>query len=201
MRKKRPIFGRLELFLVCLVSSVLAGTAAFAAGAAHQPIRVEPSEMKSLSIVRLVLKPNYTSDVAVASDGLLAALAKDTKELGYKIVGASDESVFSKKDPNKAEIWNNYGVVLGFLGRFKSGLSAFDKAVLLSPDYGYAYFNKARMYVQIGEDEKALGQLKIAIQKDEALYEKAKEDLTLRKLKDTTEFRELAPKKKRIRKE
>jgi tetratricopeptide (TPR) repeat protein len=96
-------------------------------------------------------------------------------------------------DPNKAEIWNNYGVVLGFLGRFKSGLSAVDKAILLAPNYANAYFNKARIFVQIGNPKKALALLKHAIEMDNTLYEKAEKDLTLRKLKDTREFQGLNP--------
>jgi tetratricopeptide (TPR) repeat protein len=96
-------------------------------------------------------------------------------------------------DPNKAEIWNNYGVVLGFLGRFKSGLSAVDKAIMLAPNYANAYFNKARIYIQVGNPKKALSLLKHAIEMDNTLYEKAKKDLTLRKLKDTSEFQLLNP--------
>ncbi len=96
-------------------------------------------------------------------------------------------------DPNKAEIWNNYGVVLGFLGRFKSGLSAVDKAILLAPNYANAYFNKARIYIQVGNPKIALSQLKIAIEMDKTLYEKAQQDLTLRKLKDTKDFQQLNP--------
>lgn len=96
-------------------------------------------------------------------------------------------------DPNKAEVWNNYGVILGFLGRLKSSLSAFDKAILLAPNYGNAYFNKARVYLQFGDKKKAFTLLKVAIEKDKSLYEDAKEDLVLRKLKDTKEFQRLDP--------
>ncbi len=98
-------------------------------------------------------------------------------------------------DPNKSEIWNNYGVVLGFLRRFKASHSAFDKAIYLSPDYGNAYFNKARIYLQSGDKKNALKQLKIAVEKDGSLYERAKRDLTLRKLKDLKEFAKLMPQK------
>lgn len=98
-------------------------------------------------------------------------------------------------DPNKPEIWNNYGVVLGFLGRFKSSLSAIDKAILLAPDYANAYFNRARVFLQIGEIGKALAQLKIAIDLDSILYKDALEDLTLKKLKETPEFKQMAPQK------
>jgi tetratricopeptide (TPR) repeat protein len=96
-------------------------------------------------------------------------------------------------DPNKAEIWNNYGVVLGFLGRFKSSLSAIDKAILLAPNYGNAYFNRARIYLQIGSQNKALAQLKIAVDLDPKLYKDAIDDLTLRKLKNTAEFKKMIP--------
>jgi tetratricopeptide (TPR) repeat protein len=92
-------------------------------------------------------------------------------------------------DPNKAEIWNNYGVVLGFLGRFKAGLRAFEKALLLSPDYGFAYFNRARIYLQMGNRKKAIIHLKKALELDESLYKEAVEDLTLRKMKNTPEFK------------
>ena len=70
----------------------------------NEPIRVHADEMRSLSIVQLVLRADYTSDIRVASDGLLAALAKDVKDLGYNVLGASDASVFDSNDPNKAEM-------------------------------------------------------------------------------------------------
>lgn len=88
-------YAAIVLTLLCALNT---------ASASSQPIRVTTAEMKSLSLVRLVLRPNYISDVRVASDGLLADLAKDIKEIGYNVVGASDESVFSKDDPNKAEM-------------------------------------------------------------------------------------------------
>ena len=99
-------------------------------------------------------------------------------------------------DPNKAQIWNNYGVVLGFLGRFKASLSAIDKAILLAPNYAYAYFNRARIFLQIGETKKAIDQLKTAVDLDSILYKDAMDDLTLKKLKDTREFKQLAPPEK-----
>ena len=98
-------------------------------------------------------------------------------------------------DPNKAEIWNNYGVVLGFLGRYKSSISAIDKAIVLAPRYAHAYFNRARIYLQIGERKKALLELKKAVKIDESIYEDAIEDLTLMKLKNTPEFQALKPRK------
>ncbi len=102
-------------------------------------------------------------------------------------------------DPNRSQIWNNYGVVLGFLGRFKVSLSAFDKAIFLSPNYGIAYFNKARIYLQKKDEKNAMEQLKMAIKKDGNLYKRAKLDLTLRKLTATEEFSKLHPRKKRMR--
>jgi tetratricopeptide (TPR) repeat protein len=103
-------------------------------------------------------------------------------------------------DPNKSQIWNNYGVILGFLSRFTASLSAFDKAIFLSPEYGVAYFNKARIYIQKKDEKNAMEQLKMAIKKDSDLYNRAQMDFTLKKLTATEEFSKLTPRKKRKRK-
>ncbi len=101
MEQKQINFYRL-MHCVAYIGGII--LLAPAAHAATVPIQVQREEMKSLSIVKVVLKAGYTSDVRVASDQLLAALAKDIKEYGYYVVGASDEGVFNANDPNKAEM-------------------------------------------------------------------------------------------------
>jgi tetratricopeptide (TPR) repeat protein len=115
---------------------------------------------------------------------------RDNTEMLEKAVNCFERALAI--DPNKPEIWNNYGVVLGFLGRYKSSLWAIDKAILLAPKYANAYFNRARVYLQIGERNKALAQLKAAVDMDGNLYKDALEDSTLKELRDTEEFRRMA---------
>lgn len=94
-------------FWSVLLAAVLIGGAVLSAqsvNAATEPIRGQRGEMKSLSMVKMVLKAGYSSDVRIVSDQLLAALAKDIKDYGYNVVGASDEGVFNANDPNKAEM-------------------------------------------------------------------------------------------------
>jgi len=91
-------------------------------------------------------------------------------------------------DPNRTNLWNNLGIIYGFLGKYKASLSSLDRAIALTPSSGTPYFNKARIFVLLGDDENAMIELKTSIKRDPSLWEGAKHDLSLRKITATEEF-------------
>jgi Flp pilus assembly protein TadD len=58
--------------------------------------------------------------------------------------------------PDWPEAYNNLGVALGSLGRFKEAVAAHAEAVRQKPDYAGALFNLAYAYKKSGDKKKAL---------------------------------------------
>ena len=92
--------------VTAVVAMLLFASAGSAAETASYgtPIRVETDEVRSLSFVKLVLRPGYTSDVWEAKDNLLSTLSLTFKNLGYNMIGTADEGVFSKKNSSNASM-------------------------------------------------------------------------------------------------
>ena len=56
-----------------------------------------------------------------------------------------------------ADTFLSYGIALehGKAGRFDDAISWLDKTLELDPNYCYAFFQKARMYIEKGDDQTA----------------------------------------------
>lgn len=61
-----------------------------------------------------------------------------------------------KKDNKHYKSYNIKGIALAYNGSFEEGMKNIDKALEISPNYGYARFNKALAYELYGKCEEAL---------------------------------------------
>ena len=85
--------GRLVL-MIGIASVILLGVSTGTTGESTEygtPIRVETDSVKSMSFVKLVLRPGYSSDVWEAKDNLLSSLSLEFKTVGYNMIGTADE--------------------------------------------------------------------------------------------------------------
>jgi tetratricopeptide (TPR) repeat protein len=154
--------------------------------------------------VNLFLKSKYEEAIE-AFDKAIELKHDYADPLSYKgaahdKLGQYDEAIDAyneaiKLKPKRAGLWFNKGVALVALGKpdqYEEAIKAYDKAIELKPDYADALYNRACLYSKKeGNEEKALSDLKQAIDSKESLKEKAKKDKHFEKLSDDKDFREL----------
>jgi tetratricopeptide (TPR) repeat protein len=61
----------------------------------------------------------------------------------------------ARKDISRA-IYNNFGVMYVYMGKWESAAEAFSEALKLDPKYNEANFNMGILYAKMGDAEKAL---------------------------------------------
>ena len=69
-----------------------------------KPATVDGAQMKTLAVARLVLRPNYQTEIFEATDQTLDTVANFIKPFGYSVVGIQAESVFDSGLNEKAEM-------------------------------------------------------------------------------------------------
>lgn len=72
--------------------------------------------------------------------------------------------------PAIAIFYNNWGYRLQDQGLLASALANYQRAISLNPDYAEAHYNLARIYEEVLEYDKALGEYQLAIRSDDKFY-------------------------------
>lgn len=132
----------------------------------------------------LNIKPNYID--ALINKGIAL------EELGRfdEALETYDKALHFKPDDYNA--LSNKCVPLISLGRYDEVIESCNKALTIKPGYSDAYYNRACAYALMGgEREKALSDLKKAIELDERHRVEARDDEDFESLRDDPEFREL----------
>lgn len=60
-----------------------------------------------------------------------------------------------KINPNYADAWNNKGVSLGKLGKYKEAIESYDMAIKIDPNFAHAWNNKGNALRVLGEQQDA----------------------------------------------
>lgn len=94
-------------------------------------------------------------------------------------------------NPDFAEAWGNKGVTLVKVGRYEEALKAYDKVIGLKPDYALAWYARAGVYSIRKKKEKALSDLKKAVELDASYKGKAKTDEDFKNLRNDKDFKKL----------
>ena len=102
---------------------------------------------------------------------------------------ALEKSIELEPDNNIA--WFNKALYLIKMNRLNEAIEASDMVIELMPDDASAYFNRACAYALLGIKEKALSDLKKAIELDKSCKKRAKTDEDLKDLWDDEEFKKL----------
>ncbi len=68
-----------------------------------------------------------------------------------------------KKSPNKARTLCDFGTALLEAGNVSEALTYYDKAILISPHYYLAYYNRGKVKTELGDYKKAIGDFDSAI--------------------------------------
>jgi tetratricopeptide (TPR) repeat protein len=58
-------------------------------------------------------------------------------------------------DPNYADAWNNKGVSLGKLGKYKEAIESYDRDIKIDPNFAHAWNNKGNALRVLGEQQDA----------------------------------------------
>jgi tetratricopeptide (TPR) repeat protein len=61
--------------------------------------------------------------------------------------------------------YNGLGLAYAGLGKYQEAFQAFDKSIAKSPDNAWVYYNRAMAYMFMGKTDKAVGDLKTALEK------------------------------------
>jgi tetratricopeptide (TPR) repeat protein len=78
-----------------------------------------------------------------------------------------------QRDPENVDLLNELGIAYQELGDEEIALTIYEKAIELEPNFGYPYYNKARLLSKEGRFEEAIANLETAI----SLYKAEKEKL------------------------
>ena len=91
------------------------------------------------------------------------------------------------------EAWNNLGQALCNVGEWYEAIACFDQAIKIQPDYGLAYYNKARCYALQDKAYLAIENLELAINFDinEFYREMAKTDTDFSNISSNPKFQAL----------
>ncbi len=76
---------------------------------------------------------------------------------------AKSPSAAVKKD---ADYWFNKGALVSTYGNNNAAVQYFHKAIVLDPNFSRAYFSQGVSYGQLGQYQKAIAQINIALQKE-----------------------------------
>ncbi len=77
-----------------------------------------------------------------------------------------DFQISLKHDPSRWKAKQNMGVVLAMLERREEALQAFSEVIELNPKFPGAYFNRAAIYSEFGENSQAISDLSTVLQLD-----------------------------------
>jgi tetratricopeptide (TPR) repeat protein len=131
----------------------------------------------------IALEPDYTNawvNKGVALDNL--GRYEEALKAYDKVIGLN---------PDFAEAWGNKGITLIKVGRYEEALKAYDKVIGLKPDFALAWYDRAGIYSIKKKKDKALSDLKKAIELDASYKEKAKTDEDFKNLRKEGDFKSL----------
>lgn len=100
----------------------------------------------------------------------LACVLRDQKRYQEAIDTLRDLIQIEQGDPT---LWNTLGTVLTDQGQMRESLTFFDEALRLDPKFAKALYNRANAYQPLGEPERALADLDLALTGAETPYEHA----------------------------
>lgn len=113
----------------------------------------------------LVMQPGH-----VEGANSLACVLRDQKRYQEAIDVLRDMIQIEQADPT---LWNTLGTVLTDQGQMRESLTFFDEALRLDPNFAKALYNRANAYQPLGEAERALADLDLALGGAETPYEHA----------------------------
>jgi tetratricopeptide (TPR) repeat protein len=94
-------------------------------------------------------------------------------------------------NPHYAEAWDNRGFVFHKLTLYEEALKCYNESIRLKPNLANAWYNRACLYSIKGEKEKAISDLKKALELDIYLKDKAKEDEDFKNIRDEDIFKRI----------
>ncbi len=100
----------------------------------------------------------------------LACILRDQKRYQEAIDVLSEMIQIEAGEPT---LWNTLGTVLSDQGQTRESLPFFDEALRLDPAFAKALYNRANVYQPLGEAERALADLELALKGAETPYENA----------------------------
>ncbi len=176
--------------------------------AARHRLRIDPDDPSALSVLSYYQYLAEDFDAAIQTyDRFIElypenAAGYNNKALVYKRRGDYDREealyrVALAIEPNDVTALNNLGVNLAHQGRYEEALTVMRQLEILDPGDAYAELHRAKIYAEMGEDEKALRYLELALEgmkKLDTLHhiefrQDIRVDPSFEKLRQTARFR------------